>query len=262
MIDYDGKGSLKIALVEFLNAFPLYYALKERVIDNDFMFIPKPPSVCAPLLRNQEVDIGNVPIVEYAQSKNYKIIKECCISATKRVKSVILILNKPIHQVKRVKLDKNSNTSVALTKVLFKYKYNLSVDYVENDYDCELVIGDRALERLKTVKEEQVLDLAVEWYKMTSLPFVFATWITNKNITEDTVNLFIKSKEWGVQNIDTICKDFTHLNNLTTLQLCKDYLQNNISYDLTKEKITAIELFFNYAYRCSAIPANNKLEFV
>jgi chorismate dehydratase len=252
---------MKVALVEFLNAYPLYYALKENIIENSFEFLSKPPSICAELLRSSKVDIGNVPIIEYANSKNYKIIKDCCISSNKEVKSVVLFLKKPISQVKVVKLDKNSNTSVALTKVLFAFKYKLSVDYVyDSDADCELVIGDRALKRIKQDNYTK-LDLAVEWNDMTSLPFVFAAWLTNCNLSEDMQNLFIESKEWGKKHIKNICESFTNSKDLVNNDECQSYLTNNISYDLTEEKIESIEQFFYYANKCNIIPHAPKIRF-
>ncbi len=255
---------MKIALVEFLNAYPLYYALKENIIRNDFEFLSYPPSICASLLRKSEVDIGNVPIVEYANSDNYKIIKDCCISSNKEVKSVVLFLNKPLNKIKIVKLDKNSNTSVALTKVLFKFKYNMSVDYTYEGYaDCELVIGDKALKRIKAEpKKNNRLDLAVEWHQMTSLPFVFAAWIANKDITNDTKRLLVLSKEWGKNNTDRICESFVKKCNIIENNECKNYLTKNISYDLTDEKIESIKEFFKYAYKCQAIKNNPKLKII
>ncbi len=253
---------MKIALVEFLNAYPLYFALKNRIIENDFEFFAHPPSVCSLLLRKNEVDIGNVPIVEYANSDKYGIISDCCISSNKQVKSVVLFLKKPLNKIERVKLDKNSNTSVALTKVLFRFKYNISVDYVYGgDADCELVIGDRALERIKTQNGEK-LDLAVEWNDMTSLPFVFATWVTNKRPKENVKRIFIESKEWGKNNIEIICESFAKKTDIIDKQECKSYLTKNISYDLTGEKIESIKTFFKYAYACSAVSDNPKLKFI
>lgn len=253
---------MKVALVEFLNAYPLYYALKEKIIYNNFHFLSYPPSVCAKLLREKRVDIGNVPVIEYAKSDSYKILTDCCISSNREVKSVVILLKKPIEKIRRVKLDKNSNTSVTLTKILFRFKYGLSVDYVyEGDADCELVIGDNALKRIKDTQNEKI-DLAVEWHNMTSLPFVFAVWVAISDIDESTKNLFIQSKEWGKKNIDTVCKKFSLNSTLIDYRGCKDYLTKNISYDLTEEKIEAIKLFFYYASKCGIINSNPELTFI
>lgn len=249
---------MRVALVEFLNAVPLYYALKKRIIDNDFEFISDVPSQCARLLSENKVDISNASIVEYVNSDNYKVLRDGCISTAKKVKSVVFFLYKPLNKVKLVKLDKSSKTSNALARVLFTFKYKMSVDYVfDGDADCELVIGDRALKRLNSGAD--TIDLAVEWYKLTHLPFVFAAWITNKNLDEEIVEKFLKAKEIGKRLIDQICSEYT---DVAPKGECLNYLTENISYDLDDEKRASIETFFDLAYRCGAIEKNRKLEFI
>jgi len=249
---------MRVALVEFLNAVPLYYALKKHIIDNDFEFISDVPSQCARLLFENRVDISNASIVEYVNSDNYKILRDGCISTAKRVKSVVFFLYKPLNNIRVVKLDKNSKTSNALAKVLFTFKYRMTVDYVfEGDADCELVIGDRALKRLNS--GAKTIDLAVEWYEFTHLPFVFAAWITNKSLDKSTIEKFLKAKEIGKKIIDQICREYT---NIVSKEECFSYLTKNISYDLNDEKKESIETFLNLAYRCGAIKSKRKLTFI
>ncbi len=249
---------MRVALVEFLNAVPLYYALKKHIVDNNFEFISDVPSQCARLLFEKKVDISNASIVEYVNSDNYKILRDGCISTAKRVKSVVFFIYKPLNKIKVVKLDKNSKTSNALAKVLFTYKYKMTVDYVfDGDADCELVIGDRALKRLNSGAE--TIDLAVEWHEFTHLPFVFAAWITNKSLNEKTIKKFLKAKEIGKRLIDQICSEYT---NVAPKEECLSYLKENISYDLDEEKRGSIETFFDLAYRCGAIKRNRDLVFI
>ena len=249
---------MKVALVEFLNAVPLYYALKEGLIENDFEFISDVPSHCARLLYKKEVDISNASIVEYVNSDEYRILRDGCISTTKKVKSVVFFLYKPINRIKTVKLDKNSRTSNALAKVLFTYKYKVTVDYVfDGRADCELVIGDRALKRLKS--KSKTIDLAVEWHEFTGLPFVFAAWITNRKLDEDVVDKFLMAKEMGKNLIDEICREYRKV---AKSNECKNYLTQNISYDLSEEKKESIDTFFDFAYRCHAIKRKRNLLFI
>ncbi|WP_035587251.1 menaquinone biosynthetic enzyme MqnA/MqnD family protein [Hippea jasoniae] len=250
---------MKVALVEFLNAVVLYEALKKRIIPNDFEFTSAVPSRCAALLRNGEVDISNVSIVEYVNNPSYKILHDGCIASNKHVKSVVLFLKKPIEKVKSVKLDPNSKTSVALVRVLFRFHFQKTVDYVNTDNaDCELVIGDKALKMLKNSHLPH-LDLAFEWYKMTALPFVFAAWITPKKLPEEVVEKFIKAKELGKTMIDEICKQF---DSLIDINECRLYITKNINYDLTEDKVESIKTFLNLACKAGAINTTRHLEFI
>ncbi len=249
---------MRVALVEFLNAVPLYYALKKNLVENSFEFISDVPSRCARLLYENRVDISNTSIVEYVNSENYRLLRDGCISTLKKVKSVVLFLYKPIEKVRVVKLDRNSKTSNALAMVIFKLKYGVSADYVfEGDADCELVIGDRALKRLK--QGGKSLDLAFEWYEFTGLPFVFAAWITNKPLSEDVVDKFLKAKEMGKRLIKDICSGYE---SIIPEDECRTYLTENISYDFDDVKKESINVFFDYAYRIGAIPRKRKLLFI
>ena len=71
---------MKVVLVDFLNAYPLYYALVNKIIDNDIEFIKKMPSVCARLLFEKQVDVGIAPSIEYAKS-DYYLVPNVCISS-------------------------------------------------------------------------------------------------------------------------------------------------------------------------------------
>ncbi len=249
---------MRVALVEFLNAVPLYYALKENLVENDFEFISDVPSRCARLLYENRVDISNTSIVEYVNSDKYMLLRDGCISTLKKVKSVVLFVHKPISKVKVVKLDKNSKTSNALAMVIFKLKYGISADFVfEGSADCELVIGDRALKRLKADGES--LDLALEWYEFTGLPFVFAAWITNKRLNEDVVEKFLRAKEAGKKLIKDIC---TNYKNIIAEDECRAYLTENISYDFDDVKKESINVFFDLAHRIGAIQEKRKLMFI
>lgn len=258
MAEEGGKKGMRVALVEFLNAVPLYYALKENLVENDFEFISDVPSRCARLLYENRVDISNTSIVEYVNSDNYRLLRDGCISTLKKVKSVVLFVHKPINKVKVVKLDRNSKTSNALAMVIFKLKYGITADYVfEGEADCELVIGDRALKRLKQGGEP--LDLALEWYEFTGLPFVFAAWITNKPLDEYVVGKFLKAKEMGKKLIKEICSGYK---SIIPEGECQTYLTENISYDFDAVKKESINVFFRYAYKIGAIPRKRELLFI
>jgi chorismate dehydratase len=250
---------MKVVLVDFLNAYPLYFALVNKIIDNDIEFIRKMPSVCAKMLYEKQVDVGIAPSIEYAKS-DYYIVPNVCISSDYKVKSVALFLKKPLNEVKTVKLDKNSNTSVALTKVLFAYKYKINVEYTEDKADCELVIGDNALYRIEHT-DEQVIDLAYEWLEFSGYPFVFALWIANKKISTHYTDLFLKAKNWGVSHLETIAEAFCDTHNYD-YNKANDYLKNNLSYDLTENKIKSLEMFFNYAYKLNLIPNKPTVHFL
>ncbi|MGY8989788.1 MAG: MqnA/MqnD/SBP family protein, partial [Flavobacteriales bacterium] len=63
-----------------------------------------------------------------------------------------------------------------------------------------LIIGDRAFAANK--KYKYVYDLPEIWKEMTGLPFVFACWISNKNIDENFLSEFNSALKFGLSEID------------------------------------------------------------
>ena len=95
----------------------------------------------------------------------------------------MLVSKLPLEKIKTVGLDTSSLTSVALTKVLFEKWWGGARQFVPQhpnleemlrQCDAGLLIGDPALQvdRSRYV----TFDLAEEWIRFTSKPFVFAFW--------------------------------------------------------------------------------------
>lgn len=255
---------LRVGLVSFLNAWPLYQAFLVDSINTDYDFTQLFPSECAEMLRNKEIDIGIVPVIEYAYlPQEYVIVPSICISSPDYVKSVALFCNKPLKEVKTVLLDKHSRTSNALLQILLREKFKKEVQYgfdIRN-FDAQIIIGDEALFKEKELSGE-VLDLAHEWKTFTHLPFVFALWIGyREKITKEVVQNFIHAKEWGMTHTREIVDWFHDRFPYLTKEEYSNYLTLNINYDLTEEKIKSIQLFLKWCYKLGLTPKDPPLNF-
>ena len=70
---------------------------------------------------------------------------------------------------------------------------------------------------------------------MTGLPFVFACWISNKEISKDFLLKFNNSLKIGIYKYTTIHqKEYENIKLLNNA--IEDYLNNKISYILDDEK--------------------------
>lgn len=203
------------------------------------------PSKIAKQLLNNEIDVGLVPVAVIPQMKEYYIISDYCIGAEDNVASVCLFSEVEMNKIKKILLDYQSKTSVALCKVLLKHYWKKDIaleDATEGPSDeikettSAVLIGDRALRQRQNSK--YIYDLAGEWKAMTGLPFVFAAWISNKKLPEEFIILFNKKNAEGIQNIDAVLK--TVQCNFYDL---KTYFTRNISYTLTEEKLKGMNLF-------------------
>jgi len=205
------------------------------------------PSKVADLLLNDEADIGLIPVSVLPLLKEKYIISDYCIGTNGAVASVCLFSDVPMGEIKKVLLDYQSRTSVALVKILLKKHWRVSPILVNAEEGFEenitgttagLVIGDRALMQRK--RSRYIYDLGTGWKEMTGLPFVFAVWAANKKLPAGFAESFNTVTEEGVKNINTIIKSTT----FTEYDL-HTYYTTNINYELDDLKKKSIDLFLN-----------------
>jgi chorismate dehydratase len=234
-----------VGVVSYLNTKPLLYGIQHSDIIYDIELMIDYPSNIATMLLQDEIDIGLVPVAMIPRMKYHEIITSYCIGSDGPVASVCIFSELPIEQVQKVLLDYQSETSVQLAKILIRDYWMVQpelIDAKEGFRDhikgttAALVIGDRALEQRKISK--YVYDLGDAWKQFTGLPFVFATWISNKKLDSSFKRAFEHANEFGVNNLKAL---------LTNLQYdCFDlnqYYTRYISYNLDSRKMKGLRLF-------------------
>jgi chorismate dehydratase len=162
------------------------------------------------------------------------------------VASVCLFSEVPIEEIKKVYLDYQSRSSVALLKWLMKESWGNSPELIlatDENYRSEikgttagLVIGDRALAQRKI--STFIYDLGLEWKKITGLPFVFAAWVSTKKLPEEFIDMFNKANAMGLEHIDGIVAA-----NPFDIYDLKKYYTIHINYILDASKRKAMQKF-------------------
>ena len=104
-------------------------------------------------------------------------------------------------------------------------------------------------------KYKYVFDLSEEWHKMTSLPFVFATWIANKPINQGFIRDFNKALQFGLDNLDNVITEY-NINFPNSPIDLKDYLTQNIDFYLDNKKKESIKLFYDLLIELELLPVN------
>ncbi|HEU5323904.1 MAG TPA: menaquinone biosynthesis protein, partial [Methylomirabilota bacterium] len=172
------KAPVRLGVVSYLNAEPLVFGLEK---DPAFELRRDVPSRVAERLHAGEIDLGLIPSIEYARG-DYAVVPGIAIASRGPVRSVRLLLRRPLEHVRRVALDRSSRASQALLKVLLRERLGRQPEYVEMppdpapmlaSADAALLIGDPAL---YLDLPGDALDLGEEWTRLTSLPFVYAFW--------------------------------------------------------------------------------------
>jgi chorismate dehydratase len=238
--------TIKVGIVNYLNTKPLLYGLQQPGIAEQIQLVEDHPARVADLLLNNEIDLGLIPVAVLPELKEYHVVGDYCIGTEGEVASVCLFSEVPMNEIKKVYLDYQSRSSVALLKWLMKEYWGIhpQLIYAEDENyrkqirgtTAGLVIGDRAFEQRKI--STFIYDLGMEWRSITGLPFVFAAWVSNKKLSPVFIEEFNKANALGLKHINEIIKA-----NPFDLYDLKKYFSMNISYKLDERKRKGMDYF-------------------
>jgi len=241
---------IRISAVRYANTYPFIYGLTETGFNTRAIIETDHPADCAAKLLSGRADIGLIPVAVIPLLKEPHIISNYCIGANGRVRTVQLMSNTRLENIRTVYLDYRSRTSVELVKVLARNKWKLEFIWAGTregfdftgigKYEAVVLIGDQCFEFED--KYEYKYDLALEWKEYSGLPFVFACWTANRELPESFLGEFNLALETGVNNIDLVVERFSNCGPISGSVL-KEYLTKNIDFDLNAEKRKAIKVF-------------------
>jgi len=239
----------KISIVNYTNTLPFKYGIEESGLIDKIELQFDIPSVCAQQLLEDKVDIGLVPVAVLPALKEYHIISKYCLGSNDKVDTVKLYSAVPLEKIETVFLDHQSRTSVTLVQVLSKFYWKIAPRFIQASEGFEqqisgntaaVVIGDRCFAMNATFAYEY--DLAGEWKKFTGMPFVFAAWVSNKEIDEAFVGEFEKALSYGVAHIKEAVEKNIPAEKQTSVA---HYLSKRINYDLSESKTQSMEHFLH-----------------
>ena len=264
---------MRISAISYLNTAPLMWDFEHGSAGQLFDVGYTVPSQCAADLAEGAADIGIIPAAAYATVPDLSILPGVAIASRQPVRSILLVSEKPLEQIRTVALDSSSLTSVALLRILFEKFWGgnrrytlLSPDLPEmlHQHDAALLIGDPALKVDRS--RYRTWDLAEEWIRVTSKPFIFAFWAVRKpalgNTNLDLATIFQESRDHGLlpQNLDTIAETWAPKLDISENDV-RGYLTTNIHYFLDESCLEGLYLFYRYAAECKVLPRIPELRF-
>ena len=244
-------NSLKISAVSYLNTIPFVYGIIKSGHLENFRLDLDVPSVCAEKLKNGEVNVALVPVGAFPDFKNPVLISEYCIGAVGKVRTVLLLSQRPLEEVDTIYLDYDSRTSVQLVKVLAEHYWKISPQWKSlnpgqsdrpEQLESLVAIGDKTFELVKQYK--YVYDLAEEWIRFTELPFVFAVWLSKKQLPVIFIDQLNQALSYGLKHKAESLDYFK--DKLPSCGDCLSYLENNISFQFDEKKKKGMELYLQY----------------
>ena len=242
----DGGTKIRVGIVNYLNTKPLIYGLQKEPVNKMIELIGAYPAKLAQMLIDDEIDIGLIPVAAIPQLPSYYIVGNYCIGAEGEIASVCLFSEVPMHEIKKVYLDYQSRSSVALLKWLMKESWGIDPEIIESENEsyrqeikgttAGLVIGDRALEQRKI--STFIYDLGSEWRSITGLPFVFAAWVSTRPLPDGFIKIFDEANELGLNHIEEIID-----NTPFELYDLRKYFTIHLSYRLDARKREGMQRF-------------------
>ncbi len=240
-------SKIRITAVSYLNTKPLLYGLLKSELADQIDLQLDIPSECARRLKDEEVDLGLVPVAIIPELTNARIISDYCIGTVGTVKTVAIYGDCPLEEMTSIYLDYHSKTSVALTRLLLKDFWKLSPTLIPAPVDYEqaiggktggLVIGDRTIGLEE--KYAYAYDLGEAWMNHTGLPFVFAAWVAIKQLDPEFLAAFNQALQRGVAEIPQLMYLLPSPDPKFDL---KEYFTHFISYELDLPKRKALSIF-------------------
>jgi len=266
------EKNLNIGMVNFINTAPIYETWKSRPHPATYHVVEGAPSTLNRMLAEDKLDLGFVSSCEYGhRPEKYFILSDLSISANGSVGSVFLFSKREPKQLtgKTVLLSGQSETSIALVKIILEEFYHVQPDYIVGDVRSQsaeqaegvLAIGDEALRLADAATFKHKLDLGEVWRRFTDLPFVFAVCAVRRDFCKkypEQVNAvhreFILCVQEGQEELPSICVRVAPRIPMHPDE-CYVYLRA-IEYDLDEKKIMALEKFFTFLINRGELPEN------
>lgn len=230
-------GDFRVGSVPYLNGAPLTRGIEDQVI-------LATPAKLAEMLQRDELDAALVSITEVLFTDRYDVLDGVAVASLGEVKSVLLAHRRPIEEAKEIFCDTASLTSVQLLKVLLGER-GLTPEFkplpsYSDLPDYALLIGDPAIDFLRSSPSHEIWDLGEAWYDLTHLPFVYAVWALRRGIDNKLLREKLReAKEFGLDTLDYLISSRTEYD----LEFRKDYLGWHIHYHLGSDEKRGIARF-------------------
>lgn len=238
----------RIAAVSYLNTIPFIYGIEhEGNLRAELLLTP--PALCADNFIRGNADIALLPAAAVPTLKSAEIITDYCIGASGPVRTVVVVSDCPIGEVRRIFLDAHSLTSVQLAGYLAANRWKIAPEwYTLEDYgqlahpepgDAFLLIGDKVFEHEGRFRCS--CDLAEEWREATGLPFAFAVWVARKGTPFGTIDALQRSLTFGIEHTYEAILAYGHGGR----PYAYEYLTRNIDFIFDEQKRKALRKFWN-----------------
>ena len=256
-------GPLRVGRVDYINTFPVRWALDRHLPADLAEEVVGVPSVLNGLLEEGRVDVANVSSVEYARhADRYVLLPSLCVGSCGAVESVQLVAEAPLEDVRSVAVTPESASSVVLVRTLLP---DAEIRAEGRPADARLLIGDAALASAFTDPTPHH-DLGALWRERTGLPMVFAVWAARLDPDGDDDRLRIldaalrASVEEAAAHASSVARDAAERYGFPAGFLARYF--EKLRYRFGPRERAGLAHFYELAHDVDALPAPPPLRFL
>jgi chorismate dehydratase len=244
---------VRVGVVSYLNSLPLVHGLRHSLAGEAELVLDY-PSRLPSLLSSGAVEIAMLPVAAMPHIAGARLAADYGIAADGPVASVALFSQVPMDEIEEVMLDNESCTSVALAQLLLRDFWRKDVKlrpaqpgYIEqiSGRTAGVIIGDRALQHGNRFAYRW--DLAAAWKEWTGLPFIFAAWVSVRDLPPGFIQRFNAANEDGMLHIPQVVA--AHAQAPYDVAA---YFRDNLRFRLTPQMREGMAMFLQ---RLATLPA-------
>jgi len=250
----------RIGAIRFFNTRPLVYSLDENPavrVEYDI------PSALAEGMDAGRYDVSLTPSIDYqAPHRQWVMVPAGGICSWGAVLTVRIFSREPLDRMVRIAGDRDSHTSIALARILWKLRYGRELDMVPlegaiSSAPAVLLIGDKVISQLP--RWEHQLDLGAAWTEATGLPFVWAFWsMPEDRAARPLYDILHGARLAGERNLPQIIRRHAEAHGFPE-DVAKRYFQENIHFELTGAHLQGLAAFYQLAHEMGITCANRPL---
>ncbi|MDO3409605.1 menaquinone biosynthesis protein [Saccharibacillus sp. CPCC 101409] len=268
---------LRLGRILYTNVWPVYHYFDPSALSFDARTTTEVPAVLNRLLLSGELDMSPVSSFAYGTaSDRFLLLPDLSVSADGPVKSILCFSKMPFAEAIRGKiaLTNTSATSINLLKIIAEKAYGAKPEYVTCEPELEpmleradaaLLIGDHAIRADWADAGYVVTDLGEEWKRWTGKSMTFAIWAVSKDAASryperigELSEALSASKRRSLEDLLPVArKAEAELGG--KLSYWKEYFEN-LNYDLTRERLEGLGLYFRYAREMGLLPRDAEIQ--
>ncbi len=265
VVDDQNRNVWRLGVVSYLNARPLIAGLD---LDESVKMLLDVPARLANMLDADEVDVALVPVVDLlGEGRDWQVVSDACIGCDGETLTVRVFSRAAPAQVRRLYVDGDSHTSVALARVLWRERYGCDLEVAPfgglepaDETEGVLLIGDKVVNH-SLIHCDVETDLGAAWKSLTALPFVFAVWASPCSREVDGLAARLASaRDRGVESAHAIAADLGPGLGWP-VALAQRYLTSRLKFTLGERQRMGMAKFFELARAGGVLPTGRELVF-